>query len=348
VPAHVNHPDLERRPSGPRKPPRKSGILPPRNNFFPSPPSKFAMRTHALRIYFLMASVLLAFPAFAQRGAMTLAYQLTHVDQGEPFPSPDGKKLVFEVTISGFEQLFTMNVDGSSQAQLTHDPYNHDTPSWSPDGHKIAYVSDKSGRDAIYMMNSDGTGEELLSDNRHEYIHPTWSPDSSKVIYCSNDDLKPPKKNESEIYSLDIKTREVKTLIEGGTNTYPSWSPDGSKIAFRRMLGEMNSEVFVANGDGSNPRNLTNHPAFDGWPAWSPDGSQIAFSSNRNSSYQIFIMNADGSGVRLLANTEGRATEPRWAVDGRTIYFSLCKKVDWGTDCQVMAAQVEQRIPTHP
>ena len=31
---------------------------------------------------------------FAQRrGATTLAYQLTHVDTGEPFPSPDGKKI---------------------------------------------------------------------------------------------------------------------------------------------------------------------------------------------------------------------------------------------------------------
>jgi hypothetical protein len=26
----------------------------------------------------------------------TLAYQLTHVDTGEPFPSPDGRQIVFE------------------------------------------------------------------------------------------------------------------------------------------------------------------------------------------------------------------------------------------------------------
>ena len=314
------------------------------------------MRTRPLGTRFsvirlLAASLLIAAfstSTLAQRGAMTLAYQLTHVDMGEPFPSPDGKRLVFEIAIGGFEQLFTMNTDGSGQTQITHDPANHDTPSWSPDGRKIAYASDKTGRATIYMMNSDGTGEERLSDDRHEYIHPTWSPDSTKVIYCSNDDLKPPKKNESEIYSLDIKTRELKTLIEGGTNTYPSWSPDGSKIAFRRMLGEMNSEVFVANSDGTNVRNLTNHPAFDGWPAWSPDGTQIAFSSNRNATYQIFIMNADGSGVRLVANTEGRATEPRWSTDGKIIYFTDCKKVDWSVDCHVLVAQLDQRIPAHP
>jgi len=286
--------------------------------------------------------------AYAQRGAQTLAYQLTHVDTGEPFPSPDGKKIVFETSIAGFYQLFLMNPDGSGVTQITHDAATHDTPAWSPDGRKIAYASDKTGHSAIYTINPDGSGEERISDDKHEYIHPNWSPDSARIIYCSDDDLKPPQKNASDVFSTDLKTRQVTTLITGGTNTYPSWSPSGDKIVFRRMIGEMNSEVFLANGDGSDPHNLTNHPAFDGWPAWSPDGTQIAFASNRNANYQIFTMKADGTDVHLVANTEGRATEPRWAPDGRAIYFTDCKKVDWGVDCQVFTAQLQQRIPSHP
>lgn len=282
------------------------------------------------------------------QSATTLAYQLTHVDAGEPFPSPDGKKIVFEISIGGFYQIFTMNTDGSGQTQITHDPATHDTPSWSPDGRKIAYVSNKTGHSVIYMVNPDGTGEERLTDDRHEYIHPTWSPDSSKIIYCSDDDLKPPQKNSSEIYSLDLKTRQATALITGGTNTYPSWSPDGKRIAFRRIIGDMNSEVFVAASDGSGAQNLTNHWAFDGWPAWSPDGTKIAFASNRNANYQIFTMNPDGTNVRLVANTEGRATEPRWSPDGKAIYFTNCRKVDWGVDCQVFSAQLDQQVPAHP
>src|SRR5262249_32814747 len=87
--------------------------------------------------------------------------------------------------------------------------------------------------------------------------------------------------------------------------------------------GEENSEVFVANSDGSNLRNLTNNPFFDGWPTWSPDGKRIAFASNRRGhGYQIFVMEADGSNVQLVANTEGRATAPRWSREGKTIYFT--------------------------
>ncbi|PWT92527.1 MAG: hypothetical protein C5B55_06280, partial [Blastocatellia bacterium] len=146
--------------------------------------------------------------------------------------------------------------------------------------------------------------------------------------------------NESDIRVIDLATRRISTLITGGTNTYPSWSPDGKRIAFRRMVNESNSEVFVANADGSDAHNITNHPTFDGWPAWSPDGTRIAFASNRNSSYQIFIMKPDGSDVKLLANTEGRATAPAWSPDGTRIYFPICRNVDFGSDCEIYAAPV--------
>jgi TolB protein len=290
----------------------------------------------------ITALALLIFcPASNAQRALTLAYQLTHVDTGEPFPSPDGKKILFESSVAGHYELFTMNADGSSVVQLTHTGTNHDTPSWSPDGRKIAFVSDRNGHEVIYVMDADGSSEQPVTSATADSIHPNWSPDSRKLIYCADDDLHPPKKNEAAIYVVDLQSGQATTLISEGTNTYPSWSPDGSKIAFRKMVGEMNSEVFIANSDGTAQKNVTEHPAFDGWPAWSPDGKQIAFSSNRRANYQIFLMNADGSNVRLLANTEGRATEPRWSVDGKMIYFTNCRKVDFGIDCQIMAAKVE-------
>lgn len=279
--------------------------------------------------------------AWAQSRRPQLAYQLTYVDTGEPFPSPDGKRLVYESLIAGKYQLFVMSADGRDQKQITTDPWNHDTPSWSPDGKKIAYVSDQNGHEVVYLIDVDGTHPEALSPANADSIHPNWSADSKRVIFCSDDDMHPPKKNASEIYVVDVETKKIQTVISGGTNTYPSWSPDGQKILFRRMIGDMNSEVFVANSDGSGQKNLSNHMAFDGWPTWSPDGTRIAFSSNRRANYQIHVMNADGSNVRLLSNTEGRATEPRWSVDGKTIYFTNCKKVDFGVDCQIMAVPAE-------
>ena len=103
----------------------------------------------------------------------------------------------------------------------------------------------------------------------------------------------------------------------------------------------MNSEVFLANADGSSPRNLTNHPSFEGWPAWSPDGRLLAFAANRNGlDYQIFLMNADGSNVRLLAVTRGRATSPKWAADGRSVFFTNCQPPQRGGGCEIFNAGI--------
>lgn len=281
--------------------------------------------------------------ASAQSKPIGLAYQVTHVDHASPSISRDGKRIAYAAVIAGREQIFVMNLDGSDSIQVTHDDGDHNNPIWSTDDRRIAYGFSKDGKEAINVVNTTGGGEEQITpDDGQRYIHPDWSPDGSKIIYCSTDDLHPPLKNESNIYSIDLKSRTVTMLITGGTNTYASWSPDGRRIVFRKIIGnEMNSEIFVANSDGREERNLSSNPAFDGWPAWSPDGSHIAFASNRGGNYRIFLMNADGSNVRLLAATEGRATEPRWSPNEKTIYFTNCYSVAWGTDCEVFAADVD-------
>jgi len=278
--------------------------------------------------------------AAAGAAPLTLPYQLTHSQNMDPSPSPDGKRLVFISLTAGKEQLFTMNADTSDSLQITHDDANHEDPAWSPDGKRIAYVLITKNEERIYVMNPDGSGARAVSPASVRAIHPSWSADGKKLIYCTDDDLQPPHKNDSDIDVADLSTGAITTLITAGVNTFPAWSPDMKHIVFRRMLGEMNSEVFIADGDGGNPRNLTNHPAFDGWPAWSPDGKLIAFASNRNARYQIFIMRPDGGDVRLVANTEGRATVPRWSPDGKTIYFTNCVSKDYGADCEILVSKL--------
>ena len=300
-----------------------------------------------LRAFLLLSVCAACLHASAQNRPLTVAYQLTHSVNEDITLAPDGKSMVIVSVIAGREQLVRMGIDGSDPRQLTHDDADHEDPAWSPDGRQIAYVLVKGDVEQIQLMNADGSVNAdssqtvPLTPAGVKTIHPNWAPDGRSIAYCTDDDLKPPKKNDSQIYSIDIATRKVRTLISGGVNTYPVWSPDGKRLAFRRMLGESNSEVFIANSDGTGAQNLTNDPAFDGWPAWSPDGTRIAFASNRARSYEIYIMNPDGSAVQKVAATEGRATAPKWSADGKTIYFPNCWKNDFAYDCQVYAARLD-------
>ena len=84
------------------------------------------------------------------------------------------------------------------------------------------------------------------------------------------------------------------------------------------------TEIYLMNGDGTNPRRLTENAYADAFPTVSPDGSRIAFESNRlraagdpfNRS-DLFVMNTDGTGQTLLT----RGASATWSADGRQIAF---------------------------
>ena len=85
------------------------------------------------------------------------------------------------------------------------------------------------------------------------------------------------------------------------------------------------AEIYLMNGDGTNPRRLTENNHFDGFPALSSDGSRIVFDSNRlrsegepfNTS-DLFVMSADGSGETHLI----RGSSATWSPDGKRIAYT--------------------------
>ena len=84
------------------------------------------------------------------------------------------------------------------------------------------------------------------------------------------------------------------------------------------------AEIYLMDGDGTNPRRLTQNTYFDGFPALSPDGEKIVFDSNRlraegepfNTS-DLFVMNTDGTGQTLLI----RGSSATWSPDSKKIAF---------------------------
>jgi TolB protein len=84
------------------------------------------------------------------------------------------------------------------------------------------------------------------------------------------------------------------------------------------------AEIYLIDGDGANPRRLTENVFADGFPSVSPDGTRIVFDSNRlraegdpfNTS-DLFVMNADGTAQTSLV----RGSSATWSPDNRMIAF---------------------------
>ena len=67
---------------------------------------------------------------------------------------------------TGTYELWTMNLDGSGQAQLLTLPGEEFHPSYTPDGDRIVYSSLVSGASQIYIVNvAGGTPTQLTVDS---------------------------------------------------------------------------------------------------------------------------------------------------------------------------------------
>src|SRR6185436_13728271 len=183
---------------------------------------------------------------------------------------------------------------------------------------KLAFVSDRDrqrldgtveNRDTkeIYYADYDGANQRRLTVSRQLNANPNWAPDARALAYTS---WKPNPDIYISLMYQGVLQNPTKVV---GTNYLPVFSPDGKQFAFMSPR-DGNTEIYVANVDGSNVRRLTNHPAADSTPTWSPSGAQIAFTSDRTGKAQVYIMNAaDGSNVRRLTVSEGYADRATWS-----------------------------------
>ena len=82
------------------------------------------------------------------------------------------------------------------------------------------------------------------------------------------------------------------------------------KFAYDFLPPNGNWDLYVVDGRGGEPIQLTDDLVWDRWPAWSPDGSLLAFLSGS----RLVVMDANGKNRRnIAANADWR---PAWSPDG--------------------------------
>ncbi len=305
------------------------------------------LRKSRLRSPTLCLAVLavIAAPSAAQETEL-----VTAVSDQYPSISPDGTKVVFESNRGGsIDQIFVLDLVTNEVEQLTDSPEQNETPKWSPDGSKILFARRmaEEPRSAweVFDMDPDGSNQRQLTYSQGHDGHARYNADGSLIVFNSARSTDFSGLSEEhldtggynyEIYVMRSDGSDVRRLTDFHEwDTYPSISPDGRHLLWRRVLPDggsgrsgRNSEIFLADVDGSNVRNLSQDPSFDGYPVWSPDGRFIAFASNRDGEslleFNLYLMHFESGEIIRLTETIPNVEQvrPSWSPDGRSIIFN--------------------------
>ena len=191
----------------------------------------------------------------------------------------------------------------------------------------------------IYMADMDGKIVKQLTKTPRYDAEGTLSPDGKKMIFTSLRD------GDLDLYTMNLKSGKTKRITnELGYDGGAWFSPDGTKIIWRasrpktqaeikeykdllaqNLVAPTNMEVYTANADGTNQKQITHFGQANWAPAFMPDSKRIIFASNqeykRGFPFNLYTINADGSNLTKVSRDKGFDAFPMFSPDGKKIVF---------------------------
>ena len=246
---------------------------------------------------------------------------------GEGYFSEDGRYLIFQsereeenpfyqIYILDFETgdihrvspghgkttcaYFQWNGDRVMYASTHLDPkskkYQQDELDFRASGQKRRYSWDYDPQMDIFSADRDGSDIKRLTDAKGYDAEGSYSPDGQLIVYSSN----------KQAYSREL-TKEEKQKLEVDQSYF--------------------CDLYIMNADGSNKRQLTDAPGYDGGPFFSPDGERVIFRrfSEDGHAADVYTINIDGTGEKRLTDFGCLSWAPYYHPSGDYIVWAANK-----------------------
>jgi Tol biopolymer transport system component/Zn-dependent M28 family amino/carboxypeptidase len=231
--------------------------------------------------------------SFFLKGDQEIIYASTHEASPDCPTPPDMSKGYFWGL---FEyDIYRANADGSNLRRLTSEPgYDAEATVCPVDG-SIVFTSIRSGDLELWRMDADGKNLKQLTNAPGYDGGAFFSPDCSKIIWRS-----------SRPQGKDLE--EYKALLA------------------QHLVKPTKMDLYIANADGSDARQLTYLPGASFAPFFFPDGKRVIFASNylapRGPEFDLFAIDIDGSHLERITYAPSFDGFPMFSPDGKHLAFS--------------------------
>jgi len=279
----------------------------------------------------------------------------------EAYFSADGKQLILQRTESDStcDQQYVVNVDGTGLRRVSNGRGRTTCGYFYAADNRIVYASTFHHSDAcpappdmsrgyvwalydfdLYTSRPDGSDLQRLTSTPGYDAEATLSPDGRRLIFTSTRD------GDLELYSMNVDGTDLKRITHRvGYDGGAFFSPDGTMIVWRagypdtpetiaeyqallrqNLVRPSRMEIWVANADGSNARQVTNLGGANFAPFFHPDGKRILFASNhtnpRGRNFDLYLVNLDGNGLTQVTTHDDFDSFPMFSPDGRKLVFA--------------------------
>ncbi len=208
----------------------------------------------------------------------------------------------------------------------------------------------------IFKADTAGKIVKQLTKTKGYDAEATISPRGDKMVFTSMRD------GDLDLYSMDLNGKHIKRLTNTLGYDGGAWfSPDGSKIIWRasrpgtadeikeykellaeNLVAPTHMEVWIANADGTNARQVTNLEQANWAPNFTPDGKHFLFCSNheykRGFPFNMYMAGLDGSNIQKISRDKGFDAFPMFSADKKKIVFSSNRNNGGTRDTNVFMA----------
>lgn len=162
---------------------------------------------------------------------------------------------------------------------------------------------------------------------------------NGKIYFDSN------RNGNYEIYVMNADGSNIINITN--TSRYdeimPAVSPNGATVVYMKAehYDFTTNELWSADSDGSNAKQLTNNNSADGHADFSPDSRHIVYVSWRDGNEELYLMDIVSGEDRRITFNNASDNDPDWSPDGEYISFKSTRAYTDSSEAEFLDIRYE-------